>query len=155
MTRSDVYNCWANARQPTREGKKNPFQSETHVICKRTTNVFQKHLCNVFPFTRTSETKSLMPELPAIRAASQQLCPHLCSAQPATTRNLLWQLEMDECDLTWVWNIEGCVLELLGKGSSFIKGHTQEGILLPVFADNEKTCDNQTGSHLGAMRKWV
>lgn len=102
VTRSDVYNCWANARQPTREGKKNPFQSETHVICKRTTNVFQKHLCNVFPFTRTSETKSLMPELPAIRAASQQLCPHLCSAQPATTRNLLWQLEMDECDLTWV-----------------------------------------------------
>lgn len=47
------------------------------------------------------------------------------------------------------------MLELLGKGSSFIKEHTREDILLPVFADNEKTCDNQTGSHLGTMRKWV
>lgn len=82
--------------------EKNPFQSETHATHKSTTNIFRKHLCNVFPFTQTTETRSLMPEMPAFRAVSQQLCPLLCSPQSATTRNLLWQLEMDECDLTWV-----------------------------------------------------
>lgn len=104
MTKSDVHNCWADKCMPAHMGRKkrNPFQSETHVTRKSTTNVFWKHLCNVFPFTQTTETRSLMPEMPAIRAVSQQLCPLLCSPQPATTRNLLWQLEMDECDLTWV-----------------------------------------------------
>lgn len=82
--------------------EKNPFQSETHATHKSTTNVSRKHLCNVFPFTQTTETRSLMPEMPAFRAVSQQLCPLRCSPQSATTRNLLWQLEMDECDLTWV-----------------------------------------------------
>lgn len=52
--------------------------------------------------------------------------PLLCSPWLATPRNISWQLDTDECDLTWVIEHGGMYAEASGQGFLLYKKDTPE-----------------------------
>lgn len=114
-------------------------RKKIHAKCRSITNVCREHLCNVFPFTPNHWNQIINARVACYQDCLLTAVPSPLQSLASHTKESFWQLDMEECDLTWVWKEEGCVLELLGKGSSFIEGHAWEDILLPVLADNEKT----------------